>query len=126
MDTLFGSSISNLETSLRLRVARQGVLAANLANADTPQYKRVDLDFQRMLEQRGSRLQRTHPSHRGGASGGLRLVTDPRSLTPDGNGVELESELIENSRNAGAFVRQASVLSRLLMLRSMAITGNTA
>ncbi len=126
MDTLFGSAISNLETSMRLRVARQGVLAANLANADTPKYKRVDLDFERMLEQRGSRLLRTHPSHRGGASGGVRLVTDPRSITPDGNGVELQTELIENSRNASAFVRQASVLSRPLMMRSMAITGNAS
>jgi len=126
MDTLFGPAVSTLETSLRLRVARQGVLAANLANADTPKYKRVDLDFERMLEQKGTRMLRTHPSHRGGSSGGVRLVTDPRSITPDGNGIELQTELIENSRNAGAFVQQASVLSRLLLMRSMAITGNTS
>jgi flagellar basal-body rod protein FlgB len=126
MDTLFGPAVSTLETSLRLRVARQGVLAANLANADTPRYKRVDLDFERMLEQKGMRMLRTHPSHRGGSSGSARLVTDPRSITPDGNGIELQGELIENSRNAGAFVEQASVLSRLLLMRSMAITGNTA
>ena len=126
MDTLFGPAISNLETSMRLRVARQGVLAANLANADTPRYKRVDLDFERALERKTTRLERTHPSHQGGSSGGARLVTDPRSVTPDGNGVELELELIENSRNAGAFVEQATVLSRLLQLRSMAITGNAS
>lgn len=126
MDTLFGPAISTLETSLRLRVARQGVLAANLANADTPNYKRVDLEFDRLLEQKGTRMLRTHPSHQGGASGGARLVTDPRSITPDGNGVELQTELIENSRNAGAFVQHSSVLSRLLLLRSVAITGNTS
>lgn len=126
MDTLFGPAISTLETSMRLRVARQGVLAANVANADTPNYKRMDLDFERMLEEKGTRLLRTNPSHKGGASGGARLTTDPRSVTPDGNGVELQTELIEGSRNAGTFVQHASVLSRLLMLRSTAITGNTS
>lgn len=124
METLHGTSLSSLETSMRLRVARQGVIAANLANADTPQYKRVDVDFERALEKQGVRLQRTHEAHRDSGTSGLRLVTDPRAITPDGNGIDLQHELIENSRNAGAFVEQANVLSRLIQIRSMAVTGS--
>lgn len=126
MDPIFGASISTLETSLRLRVARQGVLAANLANADTPGYKRVDMKFEDALAEKGVQLQRTDPSHTGGFERGVRLVTDRTSITPDGNGVELQTELIANSRNSGAFVEQASVFSRLLQLRTLAITGNSS
>ena len=38
--------------------------------------------------------------------------------------MDLHTELVEVSRNAGAFVQQANVLSRLLQLRTLAITGN--
>lgn len=124
MQSLFGPTISSLETSMRLRVARQGLLAANLANVDTPGYRRVDLDFQGALERSGTRLERTNASHRASEDRGVRIRTEPTSLRADGNGVELHSELIEVSRNAGAFVEQASVLSRLLQLRNLAITGN--
>jgi len=37
------------ETSLGLRAYRQELIAANIANADTPGYKSVDIDFQEAL-----------------------------------------------------------------------------
>jgi flagellar basal-body rod protein FlgB len=117
-------AIPTLEASLRFRIARQAVLAANVAHADTPGYRRHDLEFEGRLAAAASRLERTHAAHLG-ASGATdyRLERGPRGTRPDGNGVELEQELVQLSRNAGSFQEQAAVLSRLLLLRRMAVTG---
>ena len=37
-------------SALRLRADRQQLLAANIANADTPGFKAVDFDFGRALD----------------------------------------------------------------------------
>lgn len=39
------------QTALRLRAERQELIAANVANADTPNYKARDLDFNAALQQ---------------------------------------------------------------------------
>ncbi|PJF46267.1 MAG: flagellar basal body rod protein FlgB, partial [Candidatus Thermofonsia Clade 3 bacterium] len=39
------SDLAFVANALKLRAQRQAVLAANLANADTPNYKARDLDF---------------------------------------------------------------------------------
>lgn len=57
------------EHALKLRAQRQAILAANLANSDTPNFKARDLDFLAALHSAmgvsGSAvsLERTHPSH---------------------------------------------------------------
>jgi flagellar basal-body rod protein FlgB len=38
------------ETALRMRGQRTEILAANMANADTPNYKARDLDFDAVLK----------------------------------------------------------------------------
>ncbi len=61
------------QEALNLRSQRQEVLAANIANADTPNFKARDFDF-------GSELARVMESGR--ASGGLQLArTSDRHLT---------------------------------------------
>lgn len=116
-----------LEDALRFRLARQAALSGNIANADTPGYRRVDLEFETALGAASARLDRTHPRHLGtggsGSGANYRVVRGPRGTRPDGNGVELDSELIALNRNAGAFQDQATVLSRLLTLRRIAVTG---
>ena len=44
-----GSEHSFQETALGLRAYRQQLIASNIANADTPGYKAVDIDFQEAL-----------------------------------------------------------------------------
>lgn len=126
MDAIAGSTIPALESSLRFRLVRQGLLAANLANADTPGYRRVNASFDAALTRAGHELTRTHPAHQAHPDGpaGYRIERGPRGSGPDGNGVELQREILEASRNAGAFTKQAAVLSRLLILRRIAITGD--
>jgi flagellar basal-body rod protein FlgB len=44
------NDLAFVQTALQLRARRQAVLAANLANADTPNYKARDLDFASALK----------------------------------------------------------------------------
>ncbi len=44
------NSLRFQSAALQLRAQRQEVLAANIANADTPNYKAVDFDFAKALE----------------------------------------------------------------------------
>jgi len=90
---------------------RQKVLAQNLANANTPGYVSKDLkkvSFQSHLNNASSNsgsqsatvMQVEEPGHIGGGIGGVsarfeikQINTDYLETTPDGNTVDLESEL---------------------------------
>ena len=76
---------------------RQGVLAANIANANTPSYQARDLQpFADTLSRfTGLQPARTHPNHLGGgAAGTARTVVPPASArAPDGNTVSLDEQL---------------------------------
>ena len=57
------------QTALNARAYRQQVIASNIANADTPNFKARDLDFSAVLAEQaqqresGMRMQRTHEQH---------------------------------------------------------------
>jgi flagellar basal-body rod protein FlgB len=126
LDSLFGPAIPRLAESLRFREARQAVLAANVANVDTPGYRRADIQFRDALKAAGVGLVRTHGRHLADAGPGgarYRVEIGPRGSRPDGNGVDMDREVIELSRNAGAFTDQAELLSRFLSMARVAVTG---
>jgi len=125
MDWL-GDGVATIESALRFRVARQGVLAANVANVDTPGYRRADLAFDRALARAGGALRRTDPRHLdapGAGAPGWRLETGRGPTRPDGNDVSIDRELIALSRNASAFRQESEALSRLFALRQTAMGG---
>lgn len=129
MDRILGDVISQVERSLRFRTAREAVLAANVANVDTPGYRPNDLRFDELLGEANARLARTDARHLDAGAGAGRAA-GPYSVTegdggtrPDGNGVDLEQQLIALSRNASAFNHQANALSRLVALTRDAISG---
>lgn len=45
----FNKALGTYEAALKLRTERAGVLAGNLANVDTPNFKARDFDFQKAL-----------------------------------------------------------------------------
>jgi flagellar basal-body rod protein FlgB len=108
---------------MRLRVARQGVLAANVANADTPGYRSADLAFDAALARTVAPSAPAHPRHLpvATAAPGWRVVPRDGAPRPDGNDVNVDRELIALTRNAGEFRQQAEVLSRLIALRQLAL-----
>ena len=106
-------------------VARHDAIAANIANAETPHYKRVDLapSFQAELQQSmasgdADRLASLRP----------RLAVDSQALPAnrDGNTVNLEHELVELSQNSLQHSVESQVVSAALLKLRLAITGKSA
>ncbi|BAS27494.1 flagellar basal body rod protein FlgB [Limnochorda pilosa] len=76
---------------------KQRVVAENIANANTPGYKRKDVTFPAELERAGARLPvwRTHPEHLpvSAPEGGPRVVVDSTTvMRNDINNVDVEKE----------------------------------
>jgi len=123
IDPIFQSENYHLARNLLdAAVLRHEAISANVANADTPGYRRLDLspDFARQLESRlaAGELARSGPVV-------PRLVEDStaRSLRPDGNTVEIESELLEMNRNAVEHEFLSEIVSNSLKQLKLAITG---
>ena len=102
---------------------RHEAIAANVANVETPGFRRVEVstDFAAQLKAQlgaGDFAQRT---------AGLRprLVEDPtaRSVRPDGNTVEIERELMEMNRNSVEYQFLSEIVSSNLKQLKTAITG---
>jgi flagellar basal-body rod protein FlgB len=94
--------------ALILREKRSEILAANLANADTPDYKARDLDFKSVLKQsmapEKNRLQQTQQGHLPPANtttlGAELLYRNPQQASLDGNTVEAHIEQAKYAENA--------------------------
>lgn len=117
--------------ALNLRAMRGEVLAANIANADTPNYKARDFDFRAAMSSAMAAtkldMQRTSPSHiqqRGTVPGTPRLqFRAPVQPSIDGNTVEVEAEISRFSDNAIRYQAALTFInSRINGLRT-AITG---
>ncbi len=91
--------------ALALRSQRTELVAANLANVDTPNYKARDLDFKAaMASAMGVEqpLKVTHAAHlqaRGDQAGEL-LYRMPTQMSLDGNSVDAEREKAVFAENA--------------------------
>lgn len=101
------------QTALKLRAERQQVLASNIANADTPNYKARDIDFNSALKQAmtgaaaaPAPLATTSPAHLGGTAAGVTPSGTPllyrgvRQGSVDGNTVDMDMERNQFTDNA--------------------------
>ncbi|MFO0611644.1 MAG: flagellar basal body rod protein FlgB [Polyangiaceae bacterium] len=97
------TGVDSLAQTMDYTLERQNVLAANLANVDTPEYRARDLvrpgsfDAQLSVE-----LATTDAEHLGGARGGpaARVVVDENCQPgSDGNSVDLDREVVKISAN---------------------------
>lgn len=80
-DGIFGMH----ETALYLRSRRAELLASNLANADTPNYKARDIDFRAALANANTDAAGTASRGAGAGPRGPLAVTDTRHLQPGGS-----------------------------------------
>jgi len=110
------------DDALQLRAKRAQVLATNIANADTPDYKARDFDFQQVLEQVSggqSGLRATHPAHFSGFD--MRNMGDsldyrnPSQPSLDGNTVDSEYEMTAFLKNAMQFQTSFTFLNKRFM-----------
>jgi flagellar basal-body rod protein FlgB len=118
-----------LQKGLEASGMRQQVLANNVANIDTPNFKRSDVDFQAVLgaalgEKGGAlAMKLTSPKHIPGVAEGVGsgIVTDQTtSLRNDGNNVDVDREMsnvAENGLYYNSLTRTIS--SQLDLLRTV-------
>ena len=118
--------------ALDLRAYRTEVLASNIANADTPNYKARDFDFAAALSGAiGARervaLARTSVRHLGGAAGHAPAAAlqyrVPVQPSIDGNTVEMDTELAQFSDNALRMQADLTFMSARLRELQTAIQG---
>lgn len=100
------------EVALGLRAYRQQLLASNIANADTPGYKAVDIDFQAALRSARSTMQGEPVKLSATAAGHLSTPAPaqyssiplkyhvPQQASIDGNSVEMDVERAKFTENA--------------------------
>lgn len=91
--------------ALAMRERRSELLAANLANADTPGYKARDLDFKAILQQNlpeAQPLERTQAGHVAPwhLMAARALYRNPSQVALDGNTVEANVEQAKYAENA--------------------------
>ena len=119
------------ERALYAAADRAGVLAANIANADTPNYKARDYDFAAMLAGEsadgGLAMTRTQAGHlpavgAADAAGELKYRM-PFQPSLDGNTVEAPVEEAQFGQNAIRYQMSLDAISRKVALLQLAITG---
>ncbi len=97
------------EQALYVRARRSSVIASNLANADTPNYKARDIDFKTVLKNLAGdtgpgRMLNTQPGHIQPAGSSVDdaelLYRYPYQPSIDGNTVDSQLEKSEFTQNA--------------------------
>ena len=111
------------QEALNLRARRQEVLSANIAHADTPNYKARDFEFSSALSQAVERgrqststsMATTSSRHIAGESlgGGNAdlLYRMPTQSSIDGNTVEMDAERVSFADNAMRYEANMTVLT---------------
>ncbi len=117
--------VGPLVEELRYRQRRQAVLAANVANADTPGYQALDVRFDRAMARQGLRLAATDPRHLGGTRGAGRQTVVAAGGTPrrDGNDVDIDREMAKIAQNQIEYQFLTRVLGSRFRKLKEAITG---
>jgi flagellar basal-body rod protein FlgB len=114
-----GDPVTNvLEKAMDVSWFRQQLIADNIANADTPQYKRQDIDFQKTLA--------NALNQDASGAGGLDPVfidSTQYSQTNNGNNVDLENEMTQQAMNTLQYDSLARLESDQLSMLTIAITG---
>src|SRR6185436_9742028 len=106
-------------------VLRHEAIASNLANIETPNYRRLDVaaNFETELKQAvgtqsSGQIAAIQP----------QITVDPNAKSggPDGNAVQLENELMQMNRNFIEHSLETQLVTGTLLKLRLAITGRAA
>jgi flagellar basal-body rod protein FlgB len=115
MDSIFNSNFDTLKTALDVQLKRQELHAENIANAETPGYKKKYVAFEEYLQQSKMKLKMSttdekHLSSSPSVVQAKEITQDNTSITNDENNVDIEMETTEMVKDALRY----QVLSRLM------------
>lgn len=129
---------STLKAKLNYLSERQSVLAQNIANVDTPDYRAKDVvapDFQRMVQQAGKptaqKLPLTVTSGQhiasNSAKDGAYKIQERKTTydhNPDGNNVSVEEEMMKVAQTQAEYNKSLNLYHKMVTLFNTAI-GNS-
>ena len=103
---------------------RQDAIASNIANAETPGYRRIDVatDFATQLKAQLS--QGASAATLDSLTPTLAEDSKARTVRPDGNTVDIEHELLAMNKNAVEYGYLTDVISMNIKQMRMAISGS--
>jgi flagellar basal-body rod protein FlgB len=129
LDKVFGVH----QQAVRIRSQRAELLAGNLANADTPNYKARDIDFKQILQQTESasgtvQMKSTQAKHlqTDGFAGDMNaelMYRNPLQPSVDGNTVDSQQEKAQFIQNAIQYQVSLSFLSGKIKSLMTALKG---
>lgn len=120
------------EKVLAVRGYRQQLLASNIANADTPNYKAVDVDFAKVLKAAGNSqsnvgMEKTSSMHLDGNQGksvfGSPMYRTAVQPSIDGNTVDTNIEQAQFAENALHYMATLQFISSRIKNVQMALSG---
>ena len=127
------NALSFQQQALGLRAHRQQILAGNIANADTPNYKARDFDFATALKEAsagrsgGSLALATsaagHLPGSGETSPARLLYRSPVQASVDGNTVDMDVERAQFSENAVQYEAGVAFISHQIKTLLSAVQG---
>ncbi len=120
---VFDTTIQVLGKVLSLRSEKHRLISANIANAETPGYERLKMDFEEAMARAASgsktRMAATHPRHVGYSGGSAITGVQPdiyrqpaRNPVGDGNNVSLDREMIDLAENQIRYEATIRMLSK--------------
>jgi len=126
---LFDKTTSLLQRVMDLRVQNQQVIAGNVANANTPGYTPVRLEFEKNLREAVNSSANaftggaTHPAHFAMGGGGeiekvqaTVIRARPSTAIGDGNEVDINQEMVLLSENEILYEAASQMLTKKLGL----------
>jgi flagellar basal-body rod protein FlgB len=136
----FDKALGIHEQALNVRTTRARLIANNLANADTPNFKARDIDFREILNSASRNnnaneltMTKTRANHQGGLANMNNvsvfskdvalLYRNPTQPSIDGNTVDEHVEHSEFMENALAFQASFTLLNKKFMGLKTAIRG---
>jgi flagellar basal-body rod protein FlgB len=116
--------------ALSLAQRRTEILSANLANADTPNYKARDIDFEgamraEMGRQKGLQMTRTNAGHLGshGTDSGAIQYRVPNQPSIDGNTVDAAEEQTRFAENSMRYMASLDFVEGTFQKLKKAVRG---
>jgi len=103
---------------------RQSLIAANIANADTPGYKAKDIKGFEALVERPFAMRANRPGHQMSSTiskhAEISMITSPGARSPNGNNVSIEDQMVRS-----ADIKQQHDLALGVYKKSMTILRAT-
>ncbi|OUS16780.1 flagellar basal-body rod protein FlgB [Gammaproteobacteria bacterium 50_400_T64] len=127
MSAQFGSILGKQAQGLYFHAQRAELLAANIANAETPGYRARDVDFRSALRAAGvDRLEQSHERHLPSNSGFQSAVfyRQPAQSSINGNTVDMAKEQTAYAENALRYQVNLRFLDGKIKSMMLALRGD--